>query len=213
MKLKNESFYDPGLRDTGITASEYRKEYTRLYTNYTKRMTALKSNGFAWTETYKNFKGIPKPSQLKSERGIRNNLKSLYDFFNNPMTSTRVQQRARNTIIEQFNAAGVPLKKDEYEAYMKFLNWLAATFKTIGFSSGFIYTAYQNANNATSDKRPILVYYQFAKQNNLKLDDATRQKMEEAEAKAEAKAAERAAKAEAKAAARAAKAAARKAKN
>ena len=170
MKLKNESFYDPGLRDTGITASEYRKEYTRLYTNYSKRMTALKSNGFAWTETYKDFKGIPKPSQLKSERGIRNNLKSLYDFFNDPMTSTRAQQRARNTIIQQFNDAGIPLKKSEYEGYMKFLNWLSATFKNIGFSSGYIYEAYKQASNATKDKRASTVYQTFADQNGLKLN-------------------------------------------
>ena len=170
MKLKNESFYDPGLKDTGITASEYRKEYTRLYTNYSKRMTALKSNGFAWTETYKDFKGIPKPSQLKSERGIRNNLKSLYDFFNDPMASTRAQQRARNIIIQQFNDAGIPLKKSEYEGYMKFLNWLSATFKNIGFSSGYIYEAYKQASNATKDKRSSELYKTFAQQNGLKIN-------------------------------------------
>lgn len=170
MKLKNESFYDPGARDTGISASEYRKEYTRLYTNYEKRMKALKNNGFSWTETYKEFKGMAKPSQLKSERGIRNNLKGLYDFFNDPMTSTRAQQRARNTIIKQFNDAGIPLKKNEYERYMKFLNWLSSQFKNIGFSSGYVYEAYKHAENNTKDKRASNIYMTFVREQGLKID-------------------------------------------
>ena len=171
MKLRNESFYDPGIKDPGISSSEYRREYTRLYTNYAKRMKSLKSNGFAWTETYQTFKGIPKPSQLKTERGIRNNLKLLYDFYNNPLTSTRAQQRTRATVLEQFRAKGIKLKKSEYERYMKFLNWLANTFKNIGFSSGFIYTAYQKAENATEDGREENVYRAFAEQNGLKVKD------------------------------------------
>lgn len=174
MKLKNESFYDPGARDTGISASEYRKEYTRLYTNYEKRMKALKNNGFSWTQTYKEFEGIPKPSQLKSTRGIRNNLKGLYDFFNNPMTSTRAQQRARTTIIKQFNKAGVPLKKEEYETYMKFLNWLSSQFKNIGVSSTTIYTAYKQAENSAIEKTSSLIYYTFAEQQGYKLKEETK---------------------------------------
>lgn len=170
MKLKNDKFYDPGLKDTGISDSEYRKEYTRLYVNYAKRMDALKRNGFSWTQTYKEYRNIPKPSELKTTRGIRNNLKGLKDFFDNPMTSTRKQQQARNLIIEQFNDKGIPLKKSEYKDFMRFLNWMAANFSNIAYSSGMAYEAWKHAKNATSDKRESSVYKTFMAQHQAYVD-------------------------------------------
>ena len=169
MKLKNDKFYDPGLKNTGISDSEYRKEYTRLYVNYAKRMAALKRNGFAWTKTYKEFRGIPKPSELKTVRGIRNNLKGLKDFFDNPLTSTREQQRTKKIVIQQFNKKNVPLTEENYKPFLQFLDWLADNFANIAFSSGQVYKEWEKAVDASPTQKAQDVYKTFlAQHKNLK---------------------------------------------
>lgn len=117
--------YNPQYLINNYTASEIRKEYSRLRAIAVKRLSRLTKAGFGKSSAYKyNATNTKKLSEL-TERQVPLALSQLARFIHNPLSTATGQYELRAQKIKKLQSYGYDVTKENFQNFTEFMELLS----------------------------------------------------------------------------------------
>lgn len=117
--------YNPQYLLNNYTASEIRKEYSRLRAISIKRLSRLVKAGFGESSAYKyNVYNTKKLSEL-SERQVHLALSQLARFVDNPLSTVTGQKALEKQKIDKLQTYGYDVSEENFRNFTDFMELLS----------------------------------------------------------------------------------------
>ena len=140
--------YNPQYLMNNYSASEIRKEYSRIRAIAVKRLTRLAKAGFGETSVYKyNVFNTKKLSEL-TEKQIPLALSQLARFLVNPLSTVTGQKAQRKQKIEKLQSYGYDVNEKNFQTFVDFMDIISQQAIDLQYDSEAVVELWE----ATRDK-------------------------------------------------------------
>jgi len=127
--------YNPQYLINNYTASEIRKEYSRLRAIAVKRLSRLTKAGFGKSSAYKyNATNTKKLSEL-TERQVPLALSQLARFIHNPLSTATGQYELRAQKIKKLQSYGYDVTEENFQNFTEFMELLSEQAADLQYDS------------------------------------------------------------------------------
>lgn len=127
--------YNPQYLINNYTASEIRKEYSRLRAIALKRLSRLSKAGFGKSSAYKyNATNTKKLSEL-SQRQVPLALSQLARFIDNPLSTVTGQYDLRDRKIKKLRSYGYDVTEENFQNFTDFMDLLSEQATDLQYDS------------------------------------------------------------------------------
>ena len=127
--------YNPQYLINNYTASEIRKEYSRLRAIAVKRLSRLSKAGFGKSSAYKyNATNTKKLSEL-SQRQIPLALSQLARFIDNPLSTVTGQKELRAQKIKKLQSEDYDVTEENFQNFTDFMELLSEQATDLQYDS------------------------------------------------------------------------------
>ncbi len=127
--------YNPQYLINNYTASEIRKEYSRLRAIAVKRLSRLSKAGFGKSSAYKyNATNTKKLSDL-SQRQVPLALSQLARFIDNPLSTVTGQYELRDRKIKKLRSYGYDVTEENFQNFTDFMDLLSEQATDLQYDS------------------------------------------------------------------------------
>lgn len=127
--------YNPQYLINNYTASEIRKEYSRLRAIAVKRLSRLSKAGFGKSSAYKyNATNTKKLSEL-SQRQVPLALSQLARFIDKPLSTVTGQYELRDRKIKKLRSYGYDVTEENFQNFTDFMDLLSEQATDLQYDS------------------------------------------------------------------------------
>lgn len=127
--------YNPQYLINNYTASEIRKEYSRLRAIAVKRLSRLSKAGFGKSSAYKyNATNTKKLSEL-SQRQVPLALSQLARFIDRPLSTVTGQYELRDRKIKKLRSYGYDVTEETFQNFTDFMDLLSEQATDLQYDS------------------------------------------------------------------------------
>ena len=127
--------YNPQYLINNYTASEIRKEYSRLRAIAVKRLSRLSKAGFEKSSAYKyNATNTKKLSEL-SQRQVPLALSQLARFIDKPLSTVTGQYELRDQKIKKLRSYGYDVTEENFQNFTDFMDLLSEQATDLQYDS------------------------------------------------------------------------------
>ena len=128
-------YYNPQYLINNYTASEIRKEYSRLRAIAVKRLSRLSKAGFGKSSAYKyNATNTKKLSEL-SQRQVPLALSQLARFIDKPLSTVTGQYELRDRKIKKLRSYGYDVTEENFQNFTDFMDLLSEQATDLQYDS------------------------------------------------------------------------------
>lgn len=127
--------YNPQYLINNYTASEIRKEYSRLRAIAVKRLSRLSKAGFGKSSAYKyNATNTKKLSEL-TQRQVPLALSQLARFIDKPLSTVTGQYELRDQKIKKLRSYGYDVTEENFQNFTDFMDLLSEQATDLQYDS------------------------------------------------------------------------------
>lgn len=127
--------YNPQYLINNYTASEIRKEYSRLRAIAVKRLSRLSKAGFGKSSAYKyNATNTKKLSEL-TQRQVPLSLSQLARFIDKPLSTVTGQYELRDRKIKKLRSYGYDVTEENFQNFTDFMDLLSEQATDLQYDS------------------------------------------------------------------------------
>ena len=127
--------YNPQYLINNYTASEIRKEYSRLRAIAVKRLSRLSKAGFGKSSAYKyNATNTKKLSEL-TQRQVPLALSQLARFIDKPLSTVTGQYELRDRKIKKLRSYGYDVTEENFQNFTDFMDLLSEQATDLQYDS------------------------------------------------------------------------------
>lgn len=142
--------YNPQYLINNYTASEIRKEYSRLRAIAVKRLSRLSKAGFGKSSAYKyNATNTKKLSEL-SQRQVPLALSQLARFIDRPLSTVTGQYELRDRKIKKLRSYGYDVTEENFQSFTDFMDLLSEQATDLQYDSDALVELWEATRNKVS---------------------------------------------------------------
>lgn len=142
--------YNPQYLINNYTASEIRKEYSRLRAIAVKRLSRLSKAGFGKSSAYKyNATNTKKLSEL-TQRQVPLALSQLARFIDRPLSTVTGQYELRDRKIKKLQSYGYDVTEENFQNFTDFMDLLSEQATDLQYDSDALVELWEATRNKVS---------------------------------------------------------------